>query len=211
MKFSATDCFAIFGTRGTGKSHLARMINDIYPRSVIIDPAKDWTKAGLDAEIVTTFDQFANKLTQYKNNGLNKFRIIFQFHPDEQNKEEQLNHVLRLCFHFKNIQVVIDEVQLFSNPHYLPKYLENCLFVGRHEGLSIMAITQRPARINKSILSQSAHVFCGQLHDKNDLKAVGNFLNEDSEKLVSLPKRNFYYFSPETGKKIISTEKIKFK
>lgn len=203
MKFKPTDCFTIVGTRGTGKSYLARVINSLFPRSVIIDPARDWT----EGEVVTSFDKFAEKLTEKNNENAKKFRIIFRFSPDEKNKQELLNHVLRLCFHFKNIQVVIDEVQLFTNPHFLPSYLENLLFIGRHEGISVMAITQRPARINKSILSQSAHVFVGQLHEKNDLNAVGDFLNEDSNKLISLPKRTFIYFSPEFGKKIFSTEK----
>lgn len=201
MKYKPTDCFTIVGTRGTGKSYLAEQINKIYPRSVVIDPTKGWT----NGEVVTSFNQFAEKLNNKLNN--KKFRIIFRFNPDENNKEELFNHVLRLCFHFKNIQVVIDEVQLFTNPHYLPPYLQNLLFVGRHQGVSVMAITQRPARLNKSILSQSSHVFVGQLHEKNDLKSVSDFLNEDSNKLINLPKRTFIYFSPEFGKSIISTEK----
>ncbi|MFN3453518.1 MAG: AAA family ATPase [Pseudobdellovibrio sp.] len=201
MNFKATDCFSIFGTRGTGKSYLARKLNDLYPRSVVIDPARDWT----DGEIVTSFTAFADKLKNKLND--KKFRIIFQFNPDEANKEELLNHVLRLCFHFKNLQVVIDEVQLFTSPHYLPEYFKNLLFMGRHQGISVMCITQRPAQLNKSILSQSLHVYCGQLHDKNDISAVSSFLNTDSNKLFNLKKRQFIYFNPEIGTKLISTEK----
>ncbi len=203
MKIKTTDCFTIVGTRGTGKSYLAREINALFPRSVIFDPARDWS----DGEIVRSFDDFSKKLTEKITKSEKKFRIIFQFNPDDSNKETTLNHALRLCFNYKNLQVVIDEVQLFTSPHSLPSYLENCLFVGRHNGLSVMCITQRPARLNKSILSQSAHVYVGQLHERNDLRAVGDFLNEDLARLISLPKRQFIYFSPEFGKKIISTEK----
>lgn len=203
MKIKSTDCISVIGTRGTGKSFLAREINQIFPRSVVIDPAKDWT----NGEIVTSFNQFAGKLADKFDKNERKFRIIFQFNPDEQNKDEVLNHVLRLCFHFKNLQVVVDEVQLFSSANYIPEYFKNILFMGRHNGISVMCITQRPSQLNKNILSQSLHVFCGQLHDKNDLNAVSSFLNTDAKKLFNLPKRNFIYFNPESGIKLISTEK----
>lgn len=203
MKILPTDCFTVVGSRGTGKSYLARGLNKLFPRSVIIDPVKDWT----DGEIVTSFKDFSELLIKKGKNNDREFRIIFRFNPDEKNQSELFNHVLRLCYHFKNIQVVIDEVQLFTNPHGMPEYLKNLLFMGRHQGISVMAITQRPSQINKNILSQSAHVYVGQLHERNDLKAVGNFLNEDTNKLISLKKRNFIYFSPENGKKLISTEK----
>lgn len=203
MNFKATDCFTVVGQRGCGKSHLAREINNLFPRSVIIDPAYDWT----EGEKVNTFSAFSKKLLDKKIINEKKFRIIFQFSPDQTNIEEHFNHVLRLCYHFGNIQVVIDEVQLFTNPHYLPEYLKNLLFIGRHKGVSVMAITQRPAQLNKSILSQSSHVYVGQLHEKNDLRSVADFLNEDTDKLIQLPKRHFLYFSPENGKKVITTDK----
>lgn len=203
--FAATDCFTIVGMRGTGKSHLARMINGLYPRSVVFDPTVDWT----DGDIVTSFEAFTEKLKYLYRTNCESFRLIFRFNPDlsREVRDSTLNEALRLCFHYKSIQVVIDEVQFFTSAHYMPEYLKNLLFMGRHQGISVLATTQRPSQINKSILSMSAHVFCGQLHEKNDLKAISNFINEDTEKLVTLPKRTFIYFNPETGKKLISTEK----
>lgn len=203
MEIRSDDCITVVGQRGCGKSHLARQINSMFPRSVIIDPAYDWT----NGDKVNSFDLFSNKLIEYKNNKKKEFRLIFQFNPDQKYKEQIFNEILRVCYHFGNIQVVIDEVQLFANPHYMPEYLKNLLFIGRHQKISVMAITQRPAQLNKSILSQSSHVFVGQLHEKNDLRSVADFLNEDTNKLIQLPKRNFIYFSTNHGKKLISTEK----
>ena len=51
--------------------------------------------------------------------------------------------------------------------------------------------------VNKTIISQCAHVFCGNLIDANDLKYVGNFLNKKSEELIKLPDRKFIYFSKD--------------
>ncbi len=205
MSFKVTDCFTIVGTRGTGKSHLAREINDVYPRSVVFDPTNDWT----DGVVVSSFESFAEKLKYLYSINEKTFRLIFRFNPDmdRETRENTFNQALRLCFFFKNLQVVIDELQLFTSPHYMPEYLKNLLFIGRHQGISVMGITQRPAQINKSMLSQSAHVFCGQLHERNDLRAISDFINEDVKTLIALPKRYFIWFNPETGKKLISTEK----
>ncbi|HRO67180.1 MAG TPA: hypothetical protein PL182_06430, partial [Pseudobdellovibrionaceae bacterium] len=85
-------------------------------------------------------------------------------------------------------------------PHFLPEYLKNCLFIGRHYGISLVCITQRPGQLNKNILAQSLHVFVGQLHEKNDLRVVSDFINIPQEKIINLEKFNFFHFSP--GKEI---------
>lgn len=205
MKFEVADCFCIFGKRKSGKSYLARKINSAYPRQVIIDPVADWT----DGELVFSFNSFAEKLNEKRKSGENSFKIIFRFSPDDKNTEEIFNEILRLCYHFGDMQVVIDEVQMFCNPHWMPAYLKNLAFIGRHRKVGLCVITQRPAQINKGLLSQAEHIFCGQLHDKNDLRAVADFIGDDLDKLISLPARNFIYFSPTFGKKIISTENKK--
>ena len=203
--FAATDCITICGMRGIGKSHLAREINALWPRSVVFDPTVDWT----DGDVVTSFEAFAEKMKFLNKTNCESFRLIFRFNPDlsRESRDATLNEALRLCYFFKNIQVVVDEVQFFTSAHFIPEYMKNLLFMGRHQGISVLATTQRPSQINKSILSMSSHVFCGQLHEKNDLKAISNFINEDTQTLVTLPKRTFIYFNPETGKQRISTEK----
>lgn len=203
MKFNlnATDCVTVLGTRGTGKSSLARRISEIWPRVVIIDPVMDWK--GTPEETATDFSQFSEKMNKLKNENTKKFKLIFRFNPETENKEGVFNHVLRLCFHFKNIQVVIDEIQLFSTPQYIPEHLKNLLFIGRHNGISVICITQRPGQLNKSILAQSLHVFCGQLHERNDLRVVSDFINTSQEQIINLKKGSFFHFTPGESIKLI--------
>jgi DNA helicase HerA-like ATPase len=112
---------------------------------------------------------------------------------------------MRVCYYFGHIQVVVEEVQLYSSPHTLSKWLKNCLLTGRHKGLSLLFTTQRPGELNKTILSQCSHIFCGQIVEGNDLRYVSSFLNEDSKRLSGLPPRRFLYFSDD-GIKEISNE-----
>ncbi len=203
MKFQKADCYCLFGKRKSGKSYLARKINEAYPRQVIVDPVADWT----DGEVVNSFEQFTDLILKRKDDPA--FKIIFRFHPDQEFTAEIFNEVLRICYHAGDLQVIVDEIQMFCSPQWMPPYLKHIAFTGRHHGVGFCVITQRPSQINKGLLSQSEHVFCGQLHDRNDLAAVASFIGEDLETLVTLPERNFIYFSPTFGKKKFSTENNK--
>lgn len=187
-----TDCILVMGRRGCGKSYLARGIQQIFPRRVIIDTLNEYgTK---DGEVVHNFDAFSEKMVELKENKKKEFVLIFQFPVESEENEAQFNEIMRICYYFGNIQIVIEEIQLHCNPHWLPHWLRNNLLIGRHRDLSLLFTSQRPGEVNKTIVSQCSHVFCGNLIDGNDLKYVSNFLNQDSEKLVNLPDRRFLYF-----------------
>lgn len=186
-----TDCLLIMGTRGCGKSYLCQMIQKIFPRRVIIDSVDEYP----DENAVFSFDQFAQKIVELEKTGARDFEIVFKFDPEVGQNTEEFDELLRCLYYFGNIQIVIEEVQLFSAPHSVPKWLKNCLLTGRHQGLSLIFTTQRPGELNKTILSQCNHIFCGRLVEGNDLRYVSAFLNQDAAKLSTLQDRNFLYFS----------------
>lgn len=197
MGFHVTDHFCFIGSTGCGKSTLAREINKLYPRSIIIDPVSDW-----DGDFIfTDFNNFADKLINLKNNNSKAFRIVLRFNSDQKNKKLILDQALRLAINYKNLQFITDEVQLFTGPHNLPHYLLESMTTGRHHGLSMVNISQSPSLLNKMLLKQSKHVFCGQLHERNDINTVSDFISVDRQELINLQKGYFLYFTP--GQKII--------
>lgn len=195
------DCTTIVGMRGSGKSFLAREIGAAYPKQVIFDPVADWH----DGVVVNSFNEFCEKIVLFKNPKEGK--LIYRFSPDDENLPEQLNEALRIVYHMGDCQVVIDEIQLFCTPQYMPPWLEKLYFIGRHQKIGVTAITQRPSKLNKSCLSQSNHVFVGQLHEKNDISVVANFLNVSYQDISRLKPREFFYYSPTYGMNKFSTEK----
>lgn len=178
------------GRRGCGKSYLAKNVQEIWPRRIIIDTLNEYT----EGEIVRSFSQFSEKLIQFKNQKIKKFVLIYQFPVESDSHEAEFNELMRLCYYFGNIQIVIEEIQNHSNTQWLPPWLKKNLLIGRHQGLSLLFTSQRPGEVNKTIVSQSRHIFCGNLIDGNDIKYVSNFLNQSSEKLINLPDRRFIYF-----------------
>lgn len=190
---SPTDCLLVMGRRGCGKSYLAQRLQKLWPRRVIIDSLDEYR----DGDIVSNFEDFTEKLIEYRKKQLKEFELIYQFDPENDLSADEFNEILRVLFHFSNIQIVIEEVQLYSTPTMLPKWLKHCLLIGRHRNLSLLFTSQRPGQINKTIISQCAHIFCGQIFEGNDLKYVSNFLNQSTEKLINLPDRKFLYFSKD--------------
>lgn len=196
-----TECLLVMGRRGCGKSYLAKRLQDLWPRRIIIDSLNEYS----DGIRVKSFNDFCAELIKLKENKTQKFVLIFQSDPESGVSNEIFDELLRVSYYFGDVQIVIEEIQLYSSPHQLSKWLKNCLFIGRHQKLSLLFTTQRPGMLNKGILSQCSHVFCGQLIDGNDIGYVSGFLGQGSEKLVSLPERQFIYFSND-GIKTISND-----
>lgn len=199
-QIKAGECVTIVGKRGSGKSFLARKIGLAMPKQVIFDPVCDWT----DGVIVKSFSDFCEKIKLFKD--AERGNLIFRFDPDDSHRAETLNEALRIIYNLGNCQAVIDEIQLFTSPHYMPPYLENLYFIGRHKNVGVTAITQRPSKLNKSCLSQSEHVFVGQLHENNDIKVVSSFLGLSHLEISDLQQREFHYYSPTYGRSRFSTE-----
>lgn len=193
------DCILVMGRRGCGKSFLAKKLQSRWPRRVIIDSLNEYKKEKLK---FSSFDAFADKMQELKDTKAKEFVVVYQFDPESDLHHEIFDQIMRLCYYFGDIQVVIEEVQLYCTPHQLPKWLKNCLLTGRHQNLSLMFTTQRPGELNKTALSQCAHIYCGQIVEGNDLRYVASFLNEDAQRLSSLKKRRFIYKSDEGIKEI---------
>lgn len=197
-----TDCAIVMGQRGCGKSYLARNFQSLWPRRVIIDSLNEYRDGGL---IVHNFSDFADSLLHFHEVNQKEFVLIYQFDFEARNKEHIFEEILKLCYYLGNIQVVVEEVQIYASIHNLPWRLENALLTGRHQNISLLFTSQRPGMVNKTIVSQCSHVFVGRISEGNDLKYLRSILGDEVEKLRLLPDRRFLYFSKE-GVKEISNE-----
>lgn len=180
------------GRRGCGKSYLAQKIQEAWPRRIVFDSLHEY-----EGEMsVNNFNEFCNAMLYLNQNKPDRFILLVRFDVESELSEPEFNEMLRICYYYGNIQIVIEEVQNFSNPHYLPHWLKQNLLLGRHQNNSLLFTTQRPGELNKTILSQCKHIFCGNIVEGNDLRYISAFLRQDAQKLVQLPERRFIYFGP---------------
>jgi len=189
-----TDCAIVLGQRGCGKSFLAKNWQSLWPRRIIIDSLNEYQSGEL---IVHNFNDFADTLSHYDEIKRDKFEIIYQFDFETRNREVIFEEILKLCYYFGNVLIVVEEIQLYSSPHNLPWRLENALMTGRHQNIALLFTSQRPGLVNKSIFSQCSHQFVGRITEGNDLKYLRNVLGSEADKLSQLPDRKFLYFSNE--------------
>ncbi len=182
------------GMRGCGKSHLAKSIQTLWPKRVVIDTLDEYPE---NENTVFDFYSFADRLNQLKESGAQNFEVILKFDDESRVSETEFDEAMRLCYYFGNLQVVIEEIQSHSTPHEIPHWLEKLLLKGRHRNVSILATTQRPGLLNKTILSQCDHVFVGTTIESNDLRYVSAFLGQDVDRLTKLPMRRFLYRGPD--------------
>ena len=198
--FRSTDVILALGRRGCGKSFLAKNIQKIHPRRIIFDTVNEYSKDSNNS-VVYNFNEFADAIL--RNEDRNEFEIIFQFDPEEDNPELIFDQALKVLYYRRDVLIVIEEVQTFSSPHYLGKWLRNCLLKGRHQNLALLFTTQRPGELHKTILSQCSHIFAGQIHETNDLNYISKFIGVNSEKLINLKKEYFLLFSPGEEIKLV--------
>lgn len=187
----STDCVLILGQRKCGKSFLAKNLQKLWPRKVIIDTLNEYT----EGDIVYSFNDFSDKLLQFKKQKVENFTLVFQFDPENTASDVEFNELMRLCYYFGNLLVIVEEVHLHSSPYQLPHWLQKNLLVGRHQNIALMITSQRPANVHKTIVSQCSHIFVGKIIEGNDLRYLAPMLNQNTEKLVSIPERRFLYFN----------------
>jgi ABC-type dipeptide/oligopeptide/nickel transport system ATPase component len=200
FNFTDIDKIVIMGTSGCGKSYLGKVIQLNFSRVIVFDPMDEYQTD--QKNIIRSWEQFAS----FVNNEGEKnkfFKVIkFSFDDDDIERISFLDHAIKVLYHLGNVTIVIEEMQLFSTPHSISKNLKNSMTTGRHQKLSFIITTQRPSLMNKTILSQSTHIFCGNLVDKNDILYVGNFIGADKNQLSSLKKGQFIWFHPQREEKI---------
>lgn len=199
--FRSIDVIEIFGRRGCGKSYLCQKIQNMYPRLIIFDSLGEYNEEDFGENVFYNYFSFSEFILKTENE--NNFRALIKFDVDNSRYNEEFHHMLRLIYHRGNLCLVIEEIQNFCSPHYIPHFLLQLFLTGRHQNLAVILTTQRPGTLNKNILSQATHIFCGSLHSKNDVREVSQFLGEDADKLTALKDRQFYWWRP--GQKTLLT------
>lgn len=194
--FNSTDVFAVLGRRGSGKSYLARKVQDCFPRKIIFDTLGEY-RGSEYFHRCDGFESFAEKILKLQ--GERAFTLIYEFNVEKEDHGPEFDQALRVLFHRGNVLICIEEVQAYASVHQMPNWLKHCLLRGRHRNLGLLFTTQRPGECHKTIVSQANHVFCGSLHEKNDLDYCRSVLGDQAQALPTLPERDFLYFQPGVG------------
>lgn len=210
------DCGAVLGRRGAGKSGTGRKMleNELDQghRSGVIDPKGDWygiraTKDGkpsrfkvivfggahadisiddsmgaqLGLILATTSDSFVIDLSAFSVAGQRRFMSAFAEHFFMHNRMP--------------ITLFIDEAdqlapqRVSADQAKLLHHMESLIRQGRQRGIFMWMLTQRPAVLNKNLLSQAETLIAMKMTGPHDRAAIRGWMDaHDPEKAVEVEK-----------------------
>jgi DNA helicase HerA-like ATPase len=82
--------------------------------------------------------------------------------------------------------LVVDEVWKYCTPAAIPDELALVCQTGRKRGLGLMVNTQRPNKLNGSILNEVSEMVCFRLQEENALEKVSGY-GFNADELKALP------------------------
>ncbi len=98
---------------------------------------------------------------------------------------------------------VFDEVVYMARFLRLERELEFLLQQGRSSGISVMAMTQRPAFIPLAFYDQSSHIIIFKENDMRNVERLAQVTGQDRRLFYrlmhSLEKHEFLYYNKDTG------------
>ena len=177
----------VIGTTGSGKSYTARVLIEegikLGNAFIVFDPQGAYNNLPnflyVKAEDVKNVKSLALLLSQtHKNTVINM----------QGSTVEEKNAFMKLFVteYKKNIKkgiqtIVIDEAHNFipEGQQTTSKNVVMSLFQeSRSDGLGIIAISQRPARVDKTSLGQGTNYLLGRVTSSQDKKALANYLDD---------------------------------
>lgn len=90
-----------------------------------------------------------------------------------------------------NVVVVVEEVQEYVTPHKLIG--ESFFRTGRNRGATWVAVTQRPAEISSSLVSNAHHRFVFRLTHPNDTKFLQKWIHPSIDPANLEPFYHYYH------------------
>ena len=195
-----TTCF-VSGSRGVGKSDVAMRIVDSLTNEnvicVVFDSSLDWVKRSSIRQYITV-KPYADLPIPKQNTIID----MSQLTPMQQQSiveqfckilfESQVNNLTNKYY------VVFEESQLYFplNSIRAKRYQNSArlLTVGRNIGVSLCAISQFPALIDKELVKHAGQIYIGYSTELNTLAYWRGILGNHTEKLKELSNGQFVYY-----------------
>lgn len=204
----------IFGMSGCGKSTLTGKISKLFTRKIIFDRLGEWTienDGNEHSSTVSTYSEFQSIYREF--HSFDSFLILIRPRPgmDQEALLTLTNEILSLVYSVETYErqglaIIFEEVWLYAPLHSIPPWFQETMLTGRHQRISIIANSQRPANVSKTLVSQSRHVFVGQYFEFRDKKYFEECFGRECEIVTNPPKRfTFYWLRPDTETLLVST------
>jgi hypothetical protein len=193
---------AVLGASGSGKSaYVKKEIRRTLPsRLMIFDPLREYSEFG---QVVTSLVELRAK------SKASVFGLVFQPKTGSDIVKAQFDSFCEIAHAAERVTVVCEELSLVTTPSRSPEHWRAITLMGRHKGMKVYGLSQRPASIDKDFFSNATKVRCGRLNYAADIKTMANVMNVQPGQIQNLLPLEFIERETATGK--VSTGKLTFK
>jgi hypothetical protein len=185
-------CLTLYGCRGSGKSTRAKTLLKEYPRVVAFDPMAEYAKdKSLGFRRADTIKDVRDLL---KANWAKPFKISYVPSGDFVSR---LHHLSELIWHVqkpyddgrdnRKILLLIEEANMGYPNQKLPPHLtgaQRLVLQGRHRGVEIMGITQRPALVSADFRGNVDEVYIFKQSQPLDIAAITGVIGKEHEAAI---------------------------
>lgn len=180
------DMTVVIGGTGTGKTFWMReeLRRRNPPRLLVWDPEADLSDLG---NVTISAGEIRSLLALTAGE---RWRVVYVPPLERQLAERAFDTFCRIAFlraeQGRSPMIVVDELATVVRAGSAPTYWTACVSRGRKRGLSIMAASQRPARIDKDFWSQANRIRCSALGYIEDQKAMAAALGRPLDEVARL-------------------------
>lgn len=178
------DIVAVFGRRGSGKSTLTRELLMQHARIVVFDPIGDYAR-------MPGFKGCAHlgELAKALNRARDACGFRLAYTAPAGREAEALHHVSEMLWQLqrpyfeerdaRQATLVVEEMDLSFPANGLKAELggfKRATLQGRHAGIAILGVTQRPSLVNATFRSNAARTYIFALADHVDYQVMARQL-----------------------------------
>lgn len=191
-------CLTLYGCRGSGKSTRAKQLISEHARIVAFDPMAEYAE---ERGFIKCSSLIEVRDALRKNWNKN-FKIAYVPNSDMMSR---LHHLSELIWHVqapygagkdsRKILLIVEEANMgYPNQKMPPQFfgIQRLVLQGRHRGVGIMAITQRPALVSADLRGNVDEVYVFQQSQQLDINAIMGVIGREQESAIRALKPHEY-------------------
>jgi hypothetical protein len=181
-----TDLLAgIFGARRQGKTTLALLLLATLapPRLIVFDPMDEYGE--LAQKVRSLAELHAGILAGGRRYAL---RYVPPIRTDEDMAAlpARFDAFCAIAADVGDLVMVVDELHLVTRPSWAPPAWRRCLTLGGHLGVGVVAVSHRPAQVDKVFFSLCNRVSTCRLNYDEDIATLAGILRAPREEVGAL-------------------------
>jgi hypothetical protein len=149
----------ILGQTGSGKTTLAKKLTETEPRLLILDHTNLEYRNGIILKSLSDLTDYTKKMQP------EKFRLILRFSDDD-----EVAAALEYAWELGDLTVLAEEVDTICSPYQIDEALEKMVKYGRHRNIQLVAVSRRPAEVNRLLSAMAGEIISFRQTEAVDLE-----------------------------------------